>query len=380
MRITHLALRDLRRHREADLDFAPGLTIVRGPNEAGKSTIQRAIELVLTRRVTSAAADIESLAPWDGDPDARTVIGMAFTYEDEDGSTHEGSVEKSFRGPRGQVRLELGGEVITDPARADEELAAISGVPTEGFFRSTASVRHHELAGLQRDEGALRDRLQASISGADRGTSRARKKLDRAIVGLQAKGAKNPGRLKVAEDAVNDTAAKLRAGEDELGRLERDRDALALARGRRSESDTALTERRSLLEKARQAERLIADRDAARERFERYRTAVIVRDELAEMDRTHPSTIPLPVLRADVEHLRTADTKIATLEATLGGEVQVNFEVAPEVRWRPLSRAAIGLVLLGVAVALVGRCSPPWASSTSVPCRSCSVSPPPSPG
>ena len=354
MRITHLSLRDLRRFREADLDLAPGLTIVRGPNEAGKSTLLRAIELGLTRKVTSAAADIDGLAPWGGDPGARTVIGMTFTYEDEDGGAHEGRLEKSFRGARGQVRLELGGEVITDPTRADEELAALSGVPTEGFFRSTAAVRHHELAGLQRDEGALRDRLQASISGADRGTSRARKKLDRAIQGLQAKGAKNPGRLKVAEDAVNDTTVKLRAGEDALVRLGRDRDALALARERRSESETALTERRSLLEKARQAERLVADRDAARERFERYRTAVMVRDELAELDRTHPSKTPLPVLRTDVERLRTADTKIATLEGMLEGEVQVSFEVAPEVRWRPISRAAIGLVGLGVVIAAVG--------------------------
>ena len=354
MRITHLSLRDLRRHREADLDLAPGLTVVRGPNEAGKSTIQRAIELALTRKVTSTAADIESLAPWDGDPDARTVIGMTFTYEDEDGGVHEGRLEKSFRGVRGQVRLELGDEVITDPARADEELAALSGVPTEGFFRSTASVRHHELAGLQRDEGALRDRLQASISGADRGTSRARKTLDRAIAGFQAKGAKNPGRLKVAEDAVTDTAAKLRAGEDALARLERDRDALSVARERRTEAETALTERRSLLEKARQAERLITDRDAAQERFERYRTAVTVRDELAELDRTHPSPIPLPVLRTDVERLRTADTRIATLEGMLEGEVQVDYEVAPPVSWRPASRAAIGLVLLGVVIAAAG--------------------------
>ena len=354
MRITHLSLRDLRRHREADLDLAPGLTVVRGPNEAGKSTIQRAIELALTRKVTSTAADIESLAPWDGDPDARTVIGMTFTYEDEDGGVHEGRLEKSFRGVRGQVRLELGDEVITDPARADEELAALSGVPTEGFFRSTASVRHHELAGLQRDEGALRDRLQASISGADRGTSRARKTLDRAIAGLQAKGAKNPGRLKVAEDAATDTAAKLRAGEDALARLERDRDALSVARERRTEAETALTERRSLLEKARQAERLITDRDAAQERFERYRTAVTVRDKLAELDRTHPSPIPLPVLRTDVERLRTADTRIATLEGMLEGEVQVDYEVAPPVSWRPASRAAIGLVLLGVVIAAAG--------------------------
>ena len=354
MRITHLSLRDLRRYREVDLDLAPGLTIVRGPNEAGKSTLQRAIELGLTRKVTSAAADIESLAPWDGDADARTVIGMTFTYDDEDGVPYEGRLEKSFGGARGHVRLEVGGEVITDPARADEELAALSGVPTEGFFRSTASVRHHELAGLQRDEGALRDRLQASISGADRGTSRARKKLERALQGLQAKGAKNPGRLKVAEDAVTDTAARLRVGEDGLARLERDRDALAVARERRSESETALTERRSLLEKARQAERLISDRDAARERFERYRSAVILRDEVEELDRTHPSAIPLPILRPGVERLRTADTQIATLEAMLEGEVQVNFEVEPEVRWRPLSRTAIGLVALGMAIAVVG--------------------------
>ena len=92
MRITHLSVRNLRRLREADLDLAPGLTIVRGPNEAGKSTIQRAIELALTRKVTSVAADIESLAPWGGDPDARTVIGMTFTYDDEDGVAHDGSL------------------------------------------------------------------------------------------------------------------------------------------------------------------------------------------------------------------------------------------------------------------------------------------------
>ena len=228
--------------------------------------------------------------------------------------------------------------MITDPARADELLAELSGVPTEGFFRSTASVRHHELAGLQRDEAALRDRLQASISGADRGTSRAKKKLERALQGLRASGAKNPGRLKVAEDAVTDVTASLRAGEDGLARLERDRDALSVARERRSEAETALTERRALLEKARQAERLNAERDGAKERFERYRTAVIVRDEIAELEASHPSPTPVAVLRPTVERLRGLETKIATLEAQLEGEIQVSFEVPPEARWQPLSR------------------------------------------
>ena len=354
MRITSLALTDLRRYHDREFELSPGLNIVRGPNEAGKSTIQRAIELALTRKVTSSAGDLDGLVPWGAPEDARTTIALTFTYEDEEGEPREGRLAKSFRGAKGQVRLELGGEPITDPARADEELAAISGVPTEGFYRSTASVRHHELAGLQRDESALRDRLQTSISGADRGISRARRKLERAIHDLQTRGVKNPGRLRVAEDAVTDAASRLQAGEDALGRLERDRDALAVSREHRAEAETALAERRSMLEKARQAERLTAEREAAQEKFERYRTAVGLSDEIAELERTHPSPTPLPVLRASVDRLRTVDSKIATLQAMLEGEVRVSYDAPPETRWRLLSRWAIVLVLVGVLIAAVG--------------------------
>jgi DNA repair exonuclease SbcCD ATPase subunit len=351
VRITRLALRDIRRHRDREIELAPGLTIVRGPNEAGKSTIQRAIELALTRKVTSSAGDLDALVPWDGDADARTSVALTFTWEDEDGATQEGRVEKSFRGSRGTVRLEYDGQVVTDPARADELLAELSGVPTEAFFRSTASVRHHELAGLQRDEGALRDRLQASISGADRGTSRAKKKLERALQELNAKGAKNPGRLKIAEDAVTETATRLEAGEAALQRLERDRDALAGARERRADADRGLVERRSLLEKARQAERLLAEREVARERYERFRDAVSVLNDIAGLETTHPSAMPLSLIRPVAERLRTLDAQMATLRAMLADEVQVAFDVPPEVKWRPLSRGSLLVVALGVLIA-----------------------------
>jgi DNA repair exonuclease SbcCD ATPase subunit len=349
VRITSLRLRDLRRYRDTTIELAPGLTVVRGPNEAGKSTLQRAVELALTRKVTSSASELDGLVPWDGG-DVRPAIELAFTYDDEDGGIHEGHLEKAFLGAKGTVRLEVDGDVVTDPARADELLATLSGVPTEGFFASTASVRHHELAGLQRDESALRDRLQASISGADRGTSRAKKQLERALQGLRASGAKYPGRLKTAEDAVNDVTSRLRHGEEGLARLERDRDALSVARERRTEADRALTERRALLEKARQAERLTAERDAAKERYERFRSAVIVRDELVALEASHPSPTPLAVLRPAVERLRSLETKIATLEAMLEGEVQVQFEAAPEVRWKPLVRAGNLLLVAGIAL------------------------------
>jgi uncharacterized protein YhaN len=358
MRITKLSVRDFRRYREFEVPLAPGLTIIHGPNEAGKTTIQRALELVLTKKATSNAAEMDGFRSWDAPDEARPIIAIDFEIDDEERGVRSGSIEKAFRGAKGTVRLEYDGEVITDPTLADQALAELTGIPTEAFFRSTASIRHHELADLDRDEAALRDRLQASISGADRGTSRAKRILERAMFELNTRGLKNPGRLKIAEDAVEQERAGLEQGELALGQLERDRDTLSGAKERRAAAEADMAERRSLLEKARQAERLSSERVAAQERFERFRHAVKTAEELAELHTSHPSVNPLPVLDQVVNRLRRLDAQIRELSAALSGEVAVQFEVPPEPTWRPLSRMAIGLVLLGVVMAagtLAGR-------------------------
>src|SRR5919197_5611663 len=52
--------------------FAPGLTIVHGPNEAGKSTLHAALSAALFglvgsgRRKRDYAARVERFRPWDG--------------------------------------------------------------------------------------------------------------------------------------------------------------------------------------------------------------------------------------------------------------------------------------------------------------------------
>jgi len=352
VRITKLSVRDFRRYREFEVPLASGLTIVHGPNEAGKTTIQRALELVLTKKATAGGQEMDGFRSWDAPDDARPVIAIDFEVDDDNGGgTRPGSIEKSFQGQRGTVRLELDGQVITDPTLADQALAELTGIPTEAFFRSTASIRHHELADLDRDEATLRDRLQASISGADRGTSRAKKRLERAIFELKTQGQKNPGRLKVAEEMVGREQGFVDQGELALGQLEHDRDTLAGAKERRTSSEADLGERRAMLEKAQQAERLASERAAAQERFERYRTAVTVSDELAGLRANHPSPNPLPVLEQVVGRLRTLDTRTRELKAALAGEIEVSFEIPPPPTWRPISRIALLLVALGLLVA-----------------------------
>jgi len=355
VRITRLRLRDLKVHRDLDLELAPGLTVVRGPNEAGKTTVQRALEIALFRRVTASGAEIDALRSWGTGDDCRPWVGLDFVQEDLDG-TRSGSLEKDFRGAKGTVRLVLDGETTTDPARADEILADLTGIPSEKFFRSTASVRHHEVNDLARDEGALRDRLQASISGADRGTSAAKRRLERALHDLQAKGDRNPGRLRVAEMAVARAEAVVTQGEAQLAQLERDRDALVAARERRAASEHALAERRSLLEKARQAERLTAERAVAQERFDRYRQAVAVAAQITELGTSHPSSNPLPVLRQLVERVRLLDREIGELKVQLGEEPSaVDYQVViPEPRYRPFAWLAAILAVGGVVAVALG--------------------------
>jgi DNA repair exonuclease SbcCD ATPase subunit len=352
VRISRLQLKNVRRHGDLDLQLSPGLTVVRGPNESGKSTIQRAIELALTRRVTSGSADLDGMRSWNSSDDDRPWVRLEFEQEDLDG-IRSGTLEKSFRGSRGTVKLEFDGETITDPARADEVLADLTGIPSEGFFRSTASVRHHELDGLQRDEAALRDRLHASISGADRGTSRARRTLEKALYDLNTKGDKNPGKLKFAEAELATATAALRNGEAALVLLEKDRDSLAQAREDRATAEAALAEQRSLLEKARLAERLIAERDQARERFQRYSTAVDVSRQIDTLEQTHPSPNGLPALREAMSKVRAADLRIREIKAALAGEIEVSFVVEePTPRaWRPTAIAAMVSIVLGVLIA-----------------------------
>lgn len=109
-----------------------------------------------------------------------------------------------------------------------------------------------------------------------------------------------------------------------------------------------------MLEKARMAERLIAEREAAQERFERYRSAVQVSGEIAEMEAAHPSRIALPTLREIVGKLREADVRIREIKAALAQEVQVQFEVEPPTprAWRPTAIAALVIIALALALAI----------------------------
>ena len=350
MRITRLRLRDVKRHEDLEIRPAAGVTIVRGPNESGKSSIERAIELALYRRVTSDAGEMADVSRWGAADGAAPVVEIDF--EDEDVS---GRLVKTFARGKGQARLELDGEVVTDPATVDRRLADLTGIPSEKFFRSTAAVRHQELDELDKDEGALRDRLQTSMSGADRGTYKVKRDLEAAVRKYAQQGQKNPGYVRAAADEVARLREAADRGDLELGRLGRDQEALSAARTRRAEVEGQLARDRELLGTSEHAVQLLAEQHDAEARYERFKRAATLRDSIEQKESGHPSTIPLGTLREGVGRVREHERAISGFRKELADEVDLSGidVIVPEPRWRPFAVAAIVCAAAGlIAVAV----------------------------
>ena len=147
---------------------------------------------------------------------------------------------------KGTVRLDYDGQAITDPTLADQVLAELTGIPTEAFFRSTASVRHHELSDLVARRGArCATGSRRRISGADRGHQPGQEEARPGAPRPDDQGRQEPGPAQGRRGRPSPRPRPaVEQGELALAQLERDRDALSGARERRAEAEAALAERR----------------------------------------------------------------------------------------------------------------------------------------
>ena len=349
MIITRLRLDGVRRHNELDIELRAGLNVVRGPNEAGKSTIQRAIEMVLFRRPTFASAELDDIRPW-RQPDVEPTIEIEF---EDDGRT--GKLRKVFAGARGTVEMTWDGQTLNDPAVVEQQIAALTGLPSEKFLRATASIHHQELTGLSHDENTLRDRLQQSMSGADRGTQAARKKLEDVIRRYRTEGAKNPGYLKVLRTQVETFGAQVRTGESALAQLEADRRALAEARAARTQADAALAEQREGAARAERAVQLDKRATDAQRRYVLYKRAAELSDEIDALEAAHPSSVALPALRSTVEHLRGLEFHLSEMRAEMAAEPDLSaYDALSVPRWKPWLAAGVVMIVAALVAAGAG--------------------------
>lgn len=199
MQLTRLRIEQLRQFRQPyELkDFEPGLNLFTGPNEAGKSTLVRAVRAAFFERHRSTS--VEDLKPW-GDSSAAPSIEIDFKL---DGKPYR--LSKSFLG-RKRCDLMVGTTQFEGVA-AEDYLANLFGFAFAG--KGASKAEHWGIPGLLWVEQG---------SGQEIDVSHARDHLHQAVSG------------QAAEDSSHDLAAT--GGDDILKRLQDLRGELLTPNGR----------------------------------------------------------------------------------------------------------------------------------------------------
>ena len=156
MRLVHCRICNVRVHRELSLDFAPGLTLIGGANETGKSTLLEALHRALFLKSTASGAVVDQLH-------SRTHQGVPTVDLEFEARGRVWRLHKEFCGSRGRTELQSSGGLPLRGQEAEERLATLleRDGPLDGRRASAALDRcwaHLWVVQGQAGSNPLRDR------------------------------------------------------------------------------------------------------------------------------------------------------------------------------------------------------------------------------
>lgn len=218
MFLKSIHLENFKKFKELDLEFSADLTVIKGPNEQGKSTIVSALGAGLFYDPKKDNAEIRQFKSWHSDEFYK--IKMNF---EADGNEWE--LVKDFQNRECRLTDKNSGKILDNYKEISEVLYQMGGYRNVNLFYSTACVAQDALNDIGSGKKEIEQALQDLItSGADNvSVLDIIKKLDKAIVELE-KGsknmAKNPGIIKLLNDSIEKKRGEYRELEAQLKNLQ----------------------------------------------------------------------------------------------------------------------------------------------------------------
>lgn len=364
MRLKHIHVEGCGRFLEpvTIAGLAPGLNVLAAPNEAGKSTLFKAVRACIFKKHTTRDEDLRGLATQGASVPLTIEVGF-----EQNG--HEYVARKTFlSSPRASLRRD--GREIASGRAADEEIFDVLGLKPgsgrnvdEGAFgmlwvAQSKSFAPPDVGGAVKNsiEGAI-EREVGSLVGGERARELTKRLSDELGALHTATGQiKKSGPLGLAQERSEALARELAQARELLSELEQDTDEWERIRKQRDAlADPAVeAELRENLSKAREemrtaeeaardvASRTQAEKLAAAERDERARKLKGLRDAAARIDAALEERERLTLeAAAEVERRREAERRLEeTSERITALEEADARDAQADAHLRSLSAAA----------------------------------------
>jgi len=185
---------------DEEFEFTSGLNIIRGPNEAGKSTLQAALLTVLFQKADTTSQVVHRWQSWG----ANNLFELALEFT---AAGHQWRLEKDFADGKVCLADLDSGEEWRDHNKVQDKIAQLLGTGSQDIYESTAAIRQQQITALEAG-GKLSDLLQQSVSGSASGVSVSDiiGQLDKSLTelrrGLERAAPVNPGPLHLIGEEI----------------------------------------------------------------------------------------------------------------------------------------------------------------------------------
>ncbi len=357
---------NFRRFSDVEIVLSPGLNLIRGPNESGKSTIVRALIAAFFEKPSTKGISGRQDARWGSE----TLPKIELDFTDDDG---EYRLVKNFDSKK--VSLELPGEAtaLGSPKAADSRMAEILGFRDSSRYLRTACITQDQMVNQGKEFSASR-KLAAMLREVVIG-SRESALVERAMRGLSAevdelkrgieRPTNNPGTIKRLQEEHETYLIKQKDLADSVAEEKKQRDRLAEVERLIEEKASRLADLSQLLDKNRRLMEAEARVEDLRERFEAADRAMEIAARLEGIDREVENEFPgfRGVEPAAAVELR----KVIDVRESLAGLHEKELEersAAPVAALRSRRSGVIalaaGLLLIAVSAALGSAIHAVW--------------------
>ena len=329
-------------------ELSPGINVIIGPNEAGKSSLRTAIRAALYGNPGTTAAELDAYRTWG--TDQAPVLDLEFEVE---GRRYD--VVKDFQSRH--AVLTGAGEVIEQQKNVQERLVEFLGLANSKVFQSTAEVAQAELERVQLTN--LAKELSRVLGGGEdvnaaiAALTQHVREIEKGLKGV----ARDPGVLKALEERVSSLqqrqqqlaaeAAKIEAAQREQVRLRRplaEMEADLAAKEQLLELNKESLQLEQRLEALRRERKMLADRTNRIEEAQQ---------ELARFNRQLEDVTATGMPdEAIVASARMLAARISHLETRIA---RASSEPAPPLP--RLGRQSPALLALGVVLLTAGLAS-----------------------
>jgi uncharacterized protein YhaN len=215
MQLRRLLLKNFRRFDHLEINFERGLNLVKGPNEAGKSTLQDAIITGLLDRPTGKQKE-RRYQQWGQD----RLYEIDLSYLSSEGE--EFTISKDFEAKTHQVLSPDG----SDNSKAGLESAVNDAIGTlsQDLFVSTVCIRQDAMTDV--DEGAdeISSQLQGIVMGGDGVVDQVIDRLSKRVAsferGWKTNAPINPGPIKQLQKRIEEIELEISRIKPEVLRVE----------------------------------------------------------------------------------------------------------------------------------------------------------------